>query len=216
MKGTGPTVYSPYPRRLESLTICWCNYKGSTFSSVIFKTLSVGPAGVEITTSRVTTRCSINWATGARCMSESYIEMQIRNQVKLWSSRWWWKFSQLSRNSFVWFISYIILVYWFIHHGNIWTHKWPAPTIFGFIAQLVRASAWHCEVAGANHVEVPSFSDFSMQLLRKIVFITVRSIASLAGETISICDAYWNHHLTFDSWHNSFWLKKYSLILKKN
>ena len=32
---TGPPVYSPYPRRLESLTICRCNYKGSTFSSVI-------------------------------------------------------------------------------------------------------------------------------------------------------------------------------------
>ncbi len=36
---TGPTVYRPFPRRLECLT----NYKGSTFSSVIFKTLSVGP-----------------------------------------------------------------------------------------------------------------------------------------------------------------------------
>ena len=32
---TGSMVYSPYPRRLESLTICGCNYKGSTFSSVI-------------------------------------------------------------------------------------------------------------------------------------------------------------------------------------
>ena len=32
---TMPTVYSPYPRRFESLTICWCNCKGSTFSSVI-------------------------------------------------------------------------------------------------------------------------------------------------------------------------------------
>ena len=42
----GPPVYSPYPRRLESLTICRCNYKGSSF-----KTLSVGPAGVELTTS---------------------------------------------------------------------------------------------------------------------------------------------------------------------
>ena len=32
---TGPPAYSSYPRRLESLTICWCNYKGSTFYSVI-------------------------------------------------------------------------------------------------------------------------------------------------------------------------------------
>ena len=32
---TGPTVCRPYPRRLESLTICKCHYKGSTFSSVI-------------------------------------------------------------------------------------------------------------------------------------------------------------------------------------
>ena len=31
---TGPTVY---PRRLQSLTICWCSYKGSTFYSVILR-----------------------------------------------------------------------------------------------------------------------------------------------------------------------------------
>ena len=34
---TGPTVYCPYSRRLESLTICWFNYKGSTFYSVILR-----------------------------------------------------------------------------------------------------------------------------------------------------------------------------------
>ena len=33
---TGPTVLSPYPRRLESLTICRFHYKGST-SSQLFK-----------------------------------------------------------------------------------------------------------------------------------------------------------------------------------
>ena len=32
---TGPTVFRPYPRRLESLTVCRCHYKGSTFFSVI-------------------------------------------------------------------------------------------------------------------------------------------------------------------------------------
>ena len=32
---TGPTVFRPYPWRLESLTVCRCHYKGSTFFSVI-------------------------------------------------------------------------------------------------------------------------------------------------------------------------------------
>ena len=32
---TGPRVYHTYPRRLASLMVCRCLYKGSTFSSVI-------------------------------------------------------------------------------------------------------------------------------------------------------------------------------------
>ena len=42
----GTYGFRPLPRRLESLTVCRCHCKGSTFSSVILKTLSVGPAGV--------------------------------------------------------------------------------------------------------------------------------------------------------------------------
>ena len=44
---TEPPVYRPYPRRLESLTICRWNYKGSTFLVSYLKTLSVGPVGVS-------------------------------------------------------------------------------------------------------------------------------------------------------------------------
>ena len=62
---TGPTVNSPYPRRLESLTVCGCYYEDSTFSSVIFKTQSIGPAGIELITcmqptARMAAHCSIN------------------------------------------------------------------------------------------------------------------------------------------------------------
>ena len=65
---TGSTVYSPYPKRLESLTICGCNYKGGAFSSVILRPwVLVWPNRVELTASRMATRCSIDWATGARC-----------------------------------------------------------------------------------------------------------------------------------------------------
>ena len=45
-----------------------------------------------------------------------------------------------------------------ILHGLIRTHKWLAPNISGFIAQLVRASHWYREVTGSNPVEVLNFS----------------------------------------------------------
>ena len=33
----GSTVYRPFPRKSESLTVCRCYYKNSTFTSVILR-----------------------------------------------------------------------------------------------------------------------------------------------------------------------------------
>ena len=49
---TRPTVFRPRPRRLESLTICRCHYKGSTFFSVILRPWEL----VRLV------RCSPRWA----------------------------------------------------------------------------------------------------------------------------------------------------------
>ena len=76
-------------------------------------------------------------------------------------------------HSFTWFhirSSYMIhFIYHFISfnlllYTAIRTHKWPAPNVSGFIAQLVRASHRNREVTGSNPVEVLNFSGFSTQL----------------------------------------------------
>ena len=52
---TGPTVYSPHLRRLESVAL-----QRQEFFLSYFKIPSVGPSGVELTTSHVASRCSSN------------------------------------------------------------------------------------------------------------------------------------------------------------
>ena len=55
-------VFRPYPRRLESLTICRCHDKGSTFFSVIYGSWVLVRPGFEPATSRSADRRSPNWA----------------------------------------------------------------------------------------------------------------------------------------------------------
>ena len=65
----------------------------------------------------------------------------------------------------MWSISIIPFHCCFILHGNmIRTHKWPAPNVSGFIAQLVRVSHWYRKVKDSNPVEVLKFSGFFTQL----------------------------------------------------
>ena len=47
MQETGPMVYSLHPTRLERLTICWYNYKGSTFFSVILRPWALVQSGAR-------------------------------------------------------------------------------------------------------------------------------------------------------------------------
>ena len=49
---TEPTDFRPYPRRLESLTICRCHYKGSNFFSVIQRPWALVQLRFEPTTSQ--------------------------------------------------------------------------------------------------------------------------------------------------------------------
>ena len=55
----------PYPRKLESLTVCGCHCKGITFSSVILRPWVLVLPVFEPTTFRSTDRRSPNWANQA-------------------------------------------------------------------------------------------------------------------------------------------------------
>ena len=80
---TGPPVYRPYPRRLESLIICRRQCKDSTFSSVIIRPWVLVRPEIELTTSRPADRRSPNWANRAAvaCLKPNQLGIMID---------WWW------------------------------------------------------------------------------------------------------------------------------
>ena len=57
--------------------------------------------------------------------------------------------SLLDFKSEVQYMKHFIYHFTSILHGLIRTHKWPAPNVSGFIAQLVRASQRYREVTGS-------------------------------------------------------------------
>ena len=85
---------------------------------------------------------------------------------KLRSLLWGSQLHLISYPQFIYDPFHISFHRWFIPHGNIGTHKLPAPNVRGFIAQLtfVRASHRHLKVMGSNPIEVLNFSGFFMQL----------------------------------------------------
>ena len=104
----GPTVFRPYPRRLESRTICRCHYKGSTFFSVIQRPWVLARTGFEPATSHSADRRSPNWANQAavrfhgrtfrfhgRCLSSPYV-LSVTGAV----FQYFFRFQQ--RHGFIW------------------------------------------------------------------------------------------------------------------
>ena len=72
MKETEPTAFCPHPRRLECLTACRCNSKGSTFFSVILRPWVCVQTGSWTPTFRTEVRCSSTWANQAAVIMELF------------------------------------------------------------------------------------------------------------------------------------------------
>ena len=71
----GPMVYHPHLRRLESLTVCRCYYKGSTFSSVIWRPWLLVQPRFEPMTSRSADGRLSHWANWAAGRVQSFFKM---------------------------------------------------------------------------------------------------------------------------------------------
>ena len=82
----GPTVFRPYPRRLECLTICRCHNEGSTFSSVILRLWVMVWPGFEPLTSHSSDRHLSNLAKQFYWLQKkkTYKKFQTSIFVKSW------------------------------------------------------------------------------------------------------------------------------------
>ena len=110
--------------------------------------------GFEPVTSRFRCDALTNWAMKPLTLGAGHLWVLMVP----WGMNQWW--------NGIWNESYMNCGYE-IKWGydlRIRTHKWPAPNVSGFIAQLVRASHRNREVTGSNPVEVLNFSGFSTQL----------------------------------------------------
>ena len=81
-----PTVFCPYPRRLESLMVYRCHYKGSTLFSVILSPWVLVRQGFEPATSHSADRRSPNWAYNQAAV-KLYINIQISNALLFHSTQ---------------------------------------------------------------------------------------------------------------------------------
>ena len=71
---TGTMFYRPYPRILESPTVCRCYYKGSTFSSVVYRPWVLVWPGFEPRASRSADRHFSHWANRAAVLFDKQAE----------------------------------------------------------------------------------------------------------------------------------------------
>ena len=81
----GNGAHGPYLRRLERLTICRCNYKGSTFTSVIFRPWILVQSGAWTLMTACTADLSPNnWATLVVEDKNSPGTVQMSYLIYLW------------------------------------------------------------------------------------------------------------------------------------
>ena len=134
--------------------------------------------GSKPVTSRYRCDALTNWAMKPLTLGTGYLWVLVSLRGHGFKPRWSPDFFRpLYSIAYIAFITAMIIGYlisklavqyktFFIYHFTltahvlIKTHKWPAPSVSGFIAQLVRVSHRYLEVTGSNTVEVLVFTGF--------------------------------------------------------